>query len=159
VLSWSSCSEYFGVYASASYAGSSGARPIPAALSAAAGRGLTGRDESLATGPSPGDTRRAMSQDNVEIVRRGYEALARGDVDAALALFDPDVEVHLAQDAGNVVGLDFEPVYRGVDGFLQFLGRLSEAFEEFQWLPEEYFDAGHDVVVFIRMITTGRQAG
>jgi ketosteroid isomerase-like protein len=100
-----------------------------------------------------------MSQENVAIVRQGYEALNRGDVDAALALFDPDVEVHLAQEAGNVLGLDFEPVYRGVDGFLQFLGRLSEAFEDFRWVPEEYFDAGDDVVVFIRMISTGRQSG
>ena len=76
MLSWYSCSEYFGVYASASYAGSSGARPIPAALSAAAGRGLTGRDESLATGPSPVDTGPAMSQENVEIVGRIYREVS-----------------------------------------------------------------------------------
>jgi ketosteroid isomerase-like protein len=100
-----------------------------------------------------------MSQENVAIVRHGYEALNSGDVEAALALFDPDVEVHLAQDAGNVIGLDFEPVYRGVEGFLRFLGRLSEAFGEFRWEPEEYFDAGDDVVVFVRMITTGRRSG
>jgi ketosteroid isomerase-like protein len=56
-------------------------------------------------------------------------------------------------------GYDALNSYRGVDGFLQFLGRLSEAFDEFRWEPEEYLDAGDDVVVFIRMITTGRQSG
>jgi len=37
-----------------------------------------------------------MSQENVEIVRRMYEAFHRGDFDGALACFDPAVEV----DAG-----------------------------------------------------------
>jgi hypothetical protein len=32
-----------------------------------------------------------MSQENVEIVRRGCEARIRGDLDALLALFDPAV--------------------------------------------------------------------
>ena len=100
-----------------------------------------------------------MSQENVEVVRHGYAALDAGDVEGAFALFDPDVEVHLAQEAGTVMGLDFEPVYRRFDGFLQFMGRLSEAFDEFRWEPEEYLDAGDDVVVFIRMITTGRRSG
>ena len=38
------------------------------------------------------DTGRAMSQENVEIVRRGFDAFNRRDLDAFLALFDPDVE-------------------------------------------------------------------
>src|SRR5829696_5879527 len=38
------------------------------------------------------DTGRAMSQENVEIVRRGWEAWVRGDLDALLELCDPAVE-------------------------------------------------------------------
>ena len=38
------------------------------------------------------DTGRAMSPENVEIVRRGWEAWVRGDLDALLELCDPAVE-------------------------------------------------------------------
>jgi ketosteroid isomerase-like protein len=37
-----------------------------------------------------------MSQENVERIRRGYEAFARGDVDAVLELLHPDVDWHPA---------------------------------------------------------------
>jgi hypothetical protein len=64
VLSWSSCSEHFGVYDSASYAGSSGARGAlgrPAVrgrderAAAAAGRGTAVRG-GRSVRPSPGNT-------------------------------------------------------------------------------------------------------
>ena len=35
------------------------------------------------------DTARAMSQENVEIVRRGHEAFQRGELTAMLELVDP----------------------------------------------------------------------
>jgi hypothetical protein len=54
-----------------------------------------------------------MSQETVEIVRRGYEAYARGDMDAAVAPFDPEIEIydHDIPDAG---------VYRGVEGLFRW---------------------------------------
>jgi hypothetical protein len=62
------------------------------------------------------DTGRAMSQENVELVRRGYEALARGDFDALFQVLDPDVEMRDAAnfpEAGAYIGhrgvLDFSP--------------------------------------------------
>ena len=105
------------------------------------------------------DTARAMSQENVELVRQGYEAMNSGDIETALAMFDPDVEVHLAQDAGTVWGLDFRATYRGVDGFVEFLAGLSEAWDEFRWEPTGYRDAGDQVVVYIRMTARGRGSG
>ena len=39
-----------------------------------------------------GDTGRAMSQENVELLHRAYDAFNRRDLDALLALCDPDVE-------------------------------------------------------------------
>jgi uncharacterized protein len=100
-----------------------------------------------------------MSEENMEVVRRGYEALNSGDVNRALELFDPEVEVHLAQDAGTVLGLDFDETYYGVDGFLAFLRRFSEAWREFRWEPQDYIDAGDQVVVFIRMFAVGKESG
>ena len=35
-----------------------------------------------------------MSQQNVEIVGGGYDAYSRGDVDAAFAAIDPEIEIH-----------------------------------------------------------------
>lgn len=35
-----------------------------------------------------------MPQENIELARRGYEAFARGDLDAALELMDPEIEAH-----------------------------------------------------------------
>ena len=100
-----------------------------------------------------------MSEENVEVVRRGYEALNAGEFEAALAMFDSDVEVHLVKDADTVWGLDFDRTYHGIDGFVQFMSTLSEAWEEFRWEPTGYRDAGHQVLVDIRMTARGRGSG
>jgi ketosteroid isomerase-like protein len=90
---------------------------------------------------------------NVAIVRRGYEAINSGDLEAALALFDPEVEVYPGVD---VPDLDFDDVYRGPEGFLQFHGKMAEAWDDLRWEPEEYIPAGDDVVVFIRFNGIGK---
>ena len=53
-----------------------------------------------------------MSQENVEIVRRSYEGYVRGDLEAALKAFDPEIEAydHDIPDAGD---------YRGLSGLLR----------------------------------------
>ena len=52
-----------------------------------------------------------MSQENVEIVRRVYDAAARHDAATVLTLYDPEVEL----DASwlQVAGLAGRGVYRG----------------------------------------------
>ena len=101
-----------------------------------------------------------MSEENVKRVRQGYEALNSGDLEAALAMFDPEVEVHLAKEAGKAVwGLDFQETYHGIEGFGQWLTTLSEAWAEFRWEPTEYRDAGNQVVVHLRMTARGRGSG
>jgi ketosteroid isomerase-like protein len=100
-----------------------------------------------------------MSQENVELVRQGYEAMNSGDLETALAMFDPEVEIHLAKDAGTVWGLDFQETYHGIEGFGQFMATLSEAWEEFGWEATGYRDAGDRVVVDIRMTARGRGSG
>jgi len=89
-----------------------------------------------------------MSQENVEIVQRLYEAWSRQDVQAALAWFDPDVE----WDGTN---LPDGQVGRGVDAIMDHLARWSAMWESWNVEVEEIVDAGGDhVVVFIR--ETGR---
>jgi ketosteroid isomerase-like protein len=100
-----------------------------------------------------------MSQENVEVVRRGYEAWNSGDVETALALFDPEAEILLAKDAGAVWGLDLQDSYRGIDGFMRFLADFAEAWEDFRWEPAGYRDAGDQVLVLIHLTARGRGSG
>ena len=47
-----------------------------------------------------------MPEENVEIIRRGYEAYKRGDVAAMLEGFDPEIEIydHDIPDSGEYRG-------------------------------------------------------
>jgi ketosteroid isomerase-like protein len=101
---------------------------------------------------SPGDTGRAMSQENVELVRGSFEAYLRGDLETALAGFDPEVEIydHDIPDAGE---------YRGLEGVLRWQDDWDREWESWRWDPEEYIDAGERVVAVLRVYAKGRQSG
>jgi ketosteroid isomerase-like protein len=58
-----------------------------------------------------------MSQENVEIVRRCWEAWIKGDLDALFALFDPAVE----WDTTNFEGWPEDGVYHGQAGVRRFM--------------------------------------
>ena len=56
-----------------------------------------------------------MREEDVEAVRRGYEAWNRGEVGAVLELVDPDIEWRPGTDAPEA------GEHRGRDGFRGFL--------------------------------------
>jgi ketosteroid isomerase-like protein len=94
-----------------------------------------------------------MSQENVEIVRRGHEAFERGDLTTALELFDPDVVCYTAAplpDPGE---------YHGTEGFLQWFARWTEGFEDYVQHAEEYVEAGDHVIARVHQRATGAQSG
>jgi ketosteroid isomerase-like protein len=66
-----------------------------------------------------------MSEENVEVVRAGFAAYSRGDLDAALESWAPDAVV----DWSNSLGFD-AAVYQGHDQIRAFTERLLAAFEE-----------------------------
>jgi uncharacterized protein len=66
-----------------------------------------------------------MSEENVEIARRNFEAFSRGDLDGVLTDFAPEFEFH---PSGRF--MDTRPVYRGRDGFADFWDRFQDAWEE-----------------------------
>jgi uncharacterized protein len=90
-----------------------------------------------------------MSQENVEIVRRGYEHLARTG-EYPWELMDPEIEVH-----DPPVGPDSQ-VYRGHEGLRAAITNVQESFDELDFETEEIYDAGDDVVVFLRMRGRGK---
>jgi uncharacterized protein len=95
-----------------------------------------------------------MSQENVDIARRGYDAMQARDMDAILELLDSDVsvEVHTGRP-------DLPEVLHGHAGFLQNIQGLTEVFEDIEIEPEEFFDLDDVLVVTIRTAGHGRASG
>jgi ketosteroid isomerase-like protein len=93
-----------------------------------------------------------MSQENVEIVRRGFEGfLATGEPVWELTHEHVVVADHDLMDAGE---------YRGHAGFTRWLADWASAWSEFTSEPaEEILDAGDDVVIVYRLKATGRASG
>ncbi len=98
-----------------------------------------------------------MSRENVEIVRRLYDAVARRDTADVLALYDPDVEWDFTRHPfGDLIG---GVVYRGHDGLRSFFGDMHEVWENVEWDLEDLFDAGEHVVVVAKHHGRGRTSG
>jgi uncharacterized protein len=98
-----------------------------------------------------------MSRENVELVRRGYELFARGDVEGVAALFSSDADV---ADAGGL-GIAGTAAGRrtGPAGFLQATVDVNEVFDDYTVEAEEFIDAGDSVVVAVRLSGRGRESG
>jgi uncharacterized protein len=84
-----------------------------------------------------------MSQQNVEIVRKSFDAIGRGDLDALLDLYDPEIE--------------FEPLtgtrvetggYRGHQGVRQYFEEANEVWDEVRPVAGEITTTADEVVVF-----------
>ena len=68
-----------------------------------------------------------MSQENLEIIRRAWEAWLRGDIDALVSLWDPEVVFDL-QHFQNWP----ETSYHGVEGVRRFLTEWLEMWEDYE---------------------------
>jgi ketosteroid isomerase-like protein len=98
------------------------------------------------------DTGRAMSQENVEVVRRSLDAYARHGVEAVLPFLDREIVI---VDPDLPGGGRFD----GHDGFLAFVRQVLDSFEEYHVEPEEFLDAGEQVVVFLHHQGRGKESG
>jgi ketosteroid isomerase-like protein len=91
-----------------------------------------------------------MSEENVELVRRGYEHFARtGEPDASV--YSPDVEWHSAVEDPYA-----EP-FHGVDGVRRLIQEVRDAMDDFRTEPFEYLDGGDFVVA--GLVHRGRGKG
>jgi uncharacterized protein len=94
-----------------------------------------------------------MSQESVEIARRGYEAFNGGDTEAVYASLDPEVvweEWSAAPDAKT---------YYGHDGVREFFDKLWESFDLLRFDPQEFIEAGDQLVVPTVVRVRGRESG
>ena len=94
-----------------------------------------------------------MSRENVELVRRSYLAFQSGDIDAALAFFDPEGE--FVSRFGAMEGR----TYRGYDGIRQYLADIEDAWESYERELEELIDAGDAVLAILNVEAVSRETG
>jgi ketosteroid isomerase-like protein len=83
-----------------------------------------------------------MSEENVEIVRRGLDAFSRGDLEGVLDDLAPEFEFH---PSGRF--MDTQQVYRGREGFVDFWGRFRAAWEDIPVSIERIEDLDDDRVL------------
>jgi uncharacterized protein len=94
-----------------------------------------------------------MSQENMEIVRRFYEAWNRSDEETQTEAFAPEIEFRTAGLA-SPVGLD--AVYYGHAGLRKFTQEFRESWEQLFADPERIVERGEQVVVLVRLRGKGR---
>ena len=99
-----------------------------------------------------------MSQENVEIVRGVYDALARGDFRSTLDVYDPHV-VFLQRDDSNVFGTDVEGVYWGRAGLKDYMRKFLDTWSSATIEASEIMEAGDSIVAAIAMRMVGRGSG
>jgi uncharacterized protein len=94
-----------------------------------------------------------MSQGNIDLTRRGYEAFARGDLDAVLEFMHPEIEAHDPPEVPDAA------IYRGRDAVRRDWEETAGLFEDFSIDVEKSIDRDDEVVVFLRFRGRGRDSG
>jgi ketosteroid isomerase-like protein len=95
-----------------------------------------------------------MAARNVDLVRRGFEALRDGDVEGLMPLIHPEFE------ATTPPQLAAEPdTYRGHEGVRRYFESFYEAMEWVSFDAEELIPVGELVVVDAVLRTRGRTTG
>ena len=93
--------------------------------------------------------------ENVETLQSGYEAFARGDLDAALENFHDDVR----WENPNAPQLPNAGTHEGKDAVKQVLASTADQGDDFRVAPDEFLDAGEVVVVLGHLEGKGKETG
>jgi ketosteroid isomerase-like protein len=94
-----------------------------------------------------------MSRENVEVVRRFYENLNRGDVEGLVEVVDDEFVMDMS---GRIFNPD---TYKGHDGIRRFLEGVRDVWESYQWNVQDARVTGDSVVALLHCEAQGRQGG
>jgi ketosteroid isomerase-like protein len=96
----------------------------------------------------------ALGDPRPAVLMRGYEAFNCGEIDEALALFDPEVVWHtwIVPGPGGAT-------YRGHDGVRELWSDARNVFGDFRNEPERIIAAGDKLVVFVNVRGRGKESG
>jgi len=95
----------------------------------------------------------AVSQNNLEIVRRAYEAFSGEHIEDVLEALDPDIEWTPSDVFPD------RRTFRGHDEVLAFVDLFRENFDGFWMTPDELVLRGDDVVVPLKIGGRGKGSG
>jgi ketosteroid isomerase-like protein len=99
-----------------------------------------------------------MSRENVHVVRRLYEAVARRDAAAVLTFYDPEVEWdHTHGPARELMG--GPTVYHGHEGIRSWFREWYEAWGDGEAEVLELIDVGEHVISILNYRGRGRASG
>jgi ketosteroid isomerase-like protein len=92
-----------------------------------------------------------MSEQNVEIIRAIYDEWSRGGL--GLDWFDPEITMVESETMPGA------PAAHGIDAVKRYIESFPNYWAEIRIEPQEYIDAGEQVVVVARLIGRGRRSG
>lgn len=96
-----------------------------------------------------------MSQENVDVVRRTYAEWKRGNIQAGVELFDPEIIFESFMPDSNE-----RVVVNGLEGIEAFMREFLAQWRDYRLVGEEFREVGSDkVFVAGRQAATGRQSG
>jgi ketosteroid isomerase-like protein len=93
-----------------------------------------------------------MSQVDVEIVRRSFDAWNEGDIQAIRACYTEDVVLETPIT-------EFGRTFEGDDPLGRWIAEMRETWAEMRWDVERVFEGDDVVVTFYRSISVGRHSG
>jgi ketosteroid isomerase-like protein len=91
-----------------------------------------------------------MHQAQVDLLQDFYEALGRNDVESAVGLCDPEVEVYLNPD----VVAALPP--KGHKEVASYLRGWFDSWDKYAPQPREFVQAGEQVIVYVQLVARGR---
>ena len=88
-----------------------------------------------------------------QLMRRAVAAISEGDVDALIAMCDPEFEMHL-------IGVAEQPVfYKGADGIREYFRDMEAIWEAYSLEPMEIEDLGDRVLLIAEVRARGLASG
>lgn len=95
-----------------------------------------------------------MPSENLEIVKRGFDAFNERGIEGIIPLIHSDFE------ATTPPSLASEPdTYRGPDGIRRWFDSFDEVMDEIRWEPHRFREAGDRVVVEFTLRARGKTTG
>jgi ketosteroid isomerase-like protein len=92
---------------------------------------------------------------NTDTIKEGYEAFARGDLDAAVQNFADDIR----WENPEAPQLPNSGVTQGRDAVKQLFAELGNYWESFTITPDEFIEDGDTVVVLSHSEAKGKETG
>lgn len=95
-----------------------------------------------------------MASDNLELVKRGFDAFNQDGVEGILPLIHPEFEATTPPELAS------EPdTYRGHDGIRRWFDSFDEVMEEIRWEPRQFQEVDERIVVEFTLRARGKSTG